>query len=59
MDDYRQPHERLITREVVTAWLATSTHTAASGDAGFSDDGELPVPQVPGKPLKRRVDTVG
>jgi 8-oxo-dGTP pyrophosphatase MutT (NUDIX family) len=52
MDDYRQPHNGLITRDVVTAWLATSTQIAASGDAGFSDDGELTAPQVLGKPLK-------
>jgi 8-oxo-dGTP pyrophosphatase MutT (NUDIX family) len=41
-----------VTAEHVAAWLAFETDVAASGDAGFADDGELPGPPLAGKPLK-------
>jgi 8-oxo-dGTP pyrophosphatase MutT (NUDIX family) len=35
-----------ITRASISAWLAAATHIDASGDAGFSDDGETARPAI-------------
>jgi 8-oxo-dGTP pyrophosphatase MutT (NUDIX family) len=63
MNDYR-PHSldvlmgepallAPITRDRVRTWLATPSGIGASGDAGFSDDGELTAPLLQnGKPLR-------
>jgi 8-oxo-dGTP pyrophosphatase MutT (NUDIX family) len=42
-----------ITRANVSAWLSAAAHIGASGDAGFSDDGETAAPVIaPGKALR-------
>lgn len=52
MDDYRQGHHTHLTEEAIASWLTAANEVAASGDAGFADDGETPAPPVPSKPLK-------